>query len=420
MKLNMLPYLVLSVLLAACSPVPEEGPEPAAPVKPVVEFSLDETDFEVDKFTAVTFAADISTPAPVDCGWWVNGEKACATPEFVYDFVKAGAYVVEFRAWNDAGEVSRLYNVTVVGVPLTIDFSTADPEINIYGGQSVSISSTVTGGDFDVVKEWTVDGKPAGDGSTFSKEFPEDGLGTYELRFKASNSDGFVVERSWTISVTEMPLLPIMYEDFENATGVPSGMTGVSGALSVVANPHVTAANPSAKVLYDNLTGSSGSGSGYVQVVPSPDKFIPSRRPLYSTVRVKVWMGTSNYFPYLQTQSASHKRLPNRINGQPLLDPNGSEVAANYFTPYTTAQRETIAASVRSMIRTDEWNVLEFDLSTWTGLGYDTLDKVTSMQFKPMCKVDGSNMAAGAANQTDNLRSAYVDDFEFIPAGWNE
>lgn len=406
--------LVALVLLPACKGgVSEIDPEP---VRPEAEYSIAGDALEVNRGDCVDFKAHVTTPGPVECAWFVNGEKMAATQSLVFRFEKAGAFDVRFHAFNKAGETEKTYSVTVKGETLTIDFSRTEQKISIWYDSEFSVKATVTGGDYKVVQSWTLDGTEVSTTDSFTKVFSEDEIGQHTLVYAGINGDDSRVERNWTINVTDIPIVIITYDDFETG-GVPSEYTGNTNALSVVDNPHKTAVNGSDRVLYNNLSGSTGSTSGYVRIAPTAGKFPAKIRNKYNRIRVKMWVGTSNYFPYLQTQLTSAKRLPNLVNGQALVTSTGKVVATGYITAYSASEREFISEQYRSLVKTDDWNIFEYDPSTWTGLGYTDLSTITTFEFRPLSNVDGSNIAAGAASAPDNLRYVYIDDIQLVPTG---
>ena len=105
----------------------------------------------------------------------------------------------------------------------------------------------------------------------------------------------------------------------------------------------------------------------------------------YSAVRVKVWIGTNSYVPYMQLLDQGINRRPTTLNGQ----------------------RYTTEDEWRQIVRTDEWNVLVYDLPET--FGKENLDGVATLDFRPMSNFDGSNAPA-----ENNDRILYYDDFEFL------
>ncbi|MCQ2183790.1 MAG: hypothetical protein MJY62_00060 [Bacteroidales bacterium] len=404
--------LLFAVLFASCSGSADSTAP--APVSPEVEYSINDTVLEISRGDVVDFHARVTTPGPVDCAWYVDGEKMAATARFIFRFEKAGTFEVSFRAFNSAGETERKYTVNAKGELLRIEFSNTAESISVWYDKLLEITARVISGDYKVIHNWTLDDQIVSEGPSFSRTFVESEIGPHILKYRGVNGDDSSVERSWTIQVTDIPIVILTYDDFETG-GVPSEYIGNNNALSVVNNPHVTKVNSSAKVLYNNLSGSTGSTSGYVRIAPSASKFPTKIRSKYNRIRVKMWMGTSNYFPYLQSQSTSAKRLPNFVNGQALTTSTGKVVATGYITGYSAAEREYIAAQYKSLVKTDDWNIFEYDPSTWTGLGYPTLESLTTFEFRPLSNVDGSNIASGAASAPDNLRYVYIDDIQLIP-----
>ena len=101
----------------------------------------------------------------------------------------------------------------------------------------------------------------------------------------------------------------------------------------------------------------------------------------YSTLRVKIYLGTNLYYPYIYFTDFA---LPVTVNGETY-----------------ESQEEW-----RKIVRTDDWNVLVYDLST-------NLGAAVELQFRPLSNWDHSNFIYTGDPVTDN-RTVYFDDVEFL------
>ena len=180
---------------------------------------------------------------------------------------------------------------------------------------------------------------------------------------------------AWTVEATHL------FADFEALAALPADIEDSNKALSLVENPFPTATNPSATVLMNKLGGWTTSGMFKLLLSDVAD------RGAYSTLRVKVYLGTNLYYPYIY---AGDYALPTTVNG------------------------ETYASEAewRKVVRTNDWNVLVYDLKR--EISADTnLGAVTELQFRPLSNWDHSNFVYTGDPVTDN-RTVYFDDIEFL------
>jgi len=177
------------------------------------------------------------------------------------------------------------------------------------------------------------------------------------------------VTASWTVEAT------YLFADFEGLAALPADIEDSNKALSLVENPFKTATNASATVLMNKLGGWTTSGMFKLLLsdVSNPEQ--------YSTLRVKIYLGTNLYYPYIYFTDFA---LPVTVNGETY-----------------ESQEEW-----RKIVRTDDWNVLVYDLST-------NLGAAVELQFRPLSNWDHSNFIYTGDPATDN-RTVYFDDIEFL------
>lgn len=443
-------------VLGSCS---DDKTETVAP--PVVSFPVTDAEMEVDVEEEITFEAVVENDEEAGCIWYVNGVAAASTPTMTYAFTQVGLYTVRCEVYNDGGRVAKVYKVKVNGIPLEVEFSDSGDEVSCDQGDEVRISATVVGGDKEVKHSWSIDGTVVSETADFIHTFMEPG--TFTLAYAGVNAYRMTATKGWTVRVAEVELpltiefspvpgaigshrgdevvistsvkggaeglvhewkvdgavvssdaefrrvfselgtFSISYtgvnakqervektwsllvshsvEDLEEAAALPSVLVDQNKSISVVENPHVTAVNGSAKVLKSDMSSSSNPTSGRFWLDLSGMSDLAS----YSAVRVKVWIGTNSYVPYMQLLNQGINRRPTTLNGQ----------------------RYTTEDEWRQIVRTDEWNVLVYDLPET--FGKENLDGVATLDFRPMSNFDGSNAPA-----ENNDRILYYDDFEFL------
>ena len=212
------------------------------------------------------------------------------------------------------------------------------------------------------------------------------------MDYTGKNAKGETVTHSWTVTVSDASV-GYMFEDFENRDALPghfiNGNAPIEGA-TVKDNPYKTALNPSNRVLSDHLLKET-STSGYFDMGFSHLE----NRAKYRAIRVKVYLGSNLYYPRLKIASLSGgpNKLPSSINGQS-FDCNHAS-----------------ASEWAKLIKTDDWNVFVYDLID-CGYGADNFENITSVQFRPLVKIDGSN--SEGFDETTNNRTVYYDDIEFV------
>ena len=173
-------------------------------VMPQVTFPVTESAVSAYVDDAVRFEAVIESPGPLSCGWFVDGKLAASTASMTYVFKAKGTYDVRFEASNTAGKVGKDYSVTVEGSPLKVEFSTEEETVSCLPGEEVLITATVVAGDKEVVHEWKVGDEVVSTTAEFKHTFDE--MGSYTVTYRGVNADEVSVNRTWTVTVDELPL----------------------------------------------------------------------------------------------------------------------------------------------------------------------------------------------------------------------
>ena len=173
-------------------------------VMPQVTFPVTESAVSAYVDDAVRFEAVIESPGPLSCGWFVDGKLAASTASMTYVFKAKGTYDVRFEASNTAGKVGKDYSVTVEGSPLKVEFSNEEETVSCLPGEEVLITATVVAGDKGVVHEWKVGDEVVSTTAEFKHTFDE--MGSYTVTYRGVNADEVSVNRTWTVTVDELPL----------------------------------------------------------------------------------------------------------------------------------------------------------------------------------------------------------------------
>lgn len=169
-------------------------------------------------------------------------------------------------------------------------------------------------------------------------------------------------------------------------------VTGFSGnAYTVVDNPHKTANNNSDKVLEINVDG-LGETSGYIQIASGEAaglrKFPSAMRPNYDKIRIKMYLGSNEYYPRLKRGS----------------EPACAPASLNNSTCNTP---EAWADAVKN----DDWNILEYNAGDLTS-GWTSFSSLSTYQIRPMVDWEGNNVSG--YDENTNNRRVWIDDITFV------
>lgn len=185
-------------------------------------------------------------------------------------------------------------------------------------------------------------------------------------------------------------------KNIEKFTGNSNGALG--SALSVVENPFKTATNPSDWVLKDDMSETTSDTSGYFEIASGTEalyiRFPSSVRGFYNRIRVKMYLGTNEYYPRIKRASITPP-WPAKING---VDLNGADNAANKVI-------------WDANVKTDDWNVLEWNASQMD-TGWSSFSNLATYQFRPFTTWDEKSVSGFDA--TTNNRCVYIDDITFV------
>ena len=212
---------------------------------------------------------------------------------------------------------------------------------------------------------------------------------------RAFNGTGLKLERGkvYNLGVVKKTA-EYVYENFESGTiAVPDNYEGNTNALSVIDNPVSSAINGSAKVLKNDMSGSSSSTSGYMNINTGTDaygyiKFPSSVRDKYDKIRMKIYLGTNAYYPRLR-RGSNTAALPAKLNGAAITD----------------------EASWSAAVKTNDWNVLEWNASQIDG-GWTNWSGMSTLQLRPFVQWSGDNVS-GFDDKINN-RLVYIDDITFV------
>lgn len=307
-------------------------------------------------------------------------------PAEVTDLKEIVIFNRENGSGNTAGAITGTFNVTPVdGDDPTYEVTTPKFQTGFVGPDGSD--SPVPAGDYFVpVLPATLTAKR---GIDLKLTFLDDFVG------RAFNGTGLQLQRGkvYNLGVVKKTN-EFVYENFESGTiVVPDNYAGNTGALSVVDNPVSSAVNNSAKVMKNDMSGTTGSTSGYIELKTGTDtfgyiKFPSSVRNNYDKVRIKIYLGTNAYYPRIR-RGSNTAVLPAKLNGSAISD----------------------QASWNAAVKTDDWNIFEWNAGQIDG-GWTNWSNMSTLQLRPFVNWDGSNTSG--FDETTNNRLIYIDDITFV------
>ncbi len=307
-------------------------------------------------------------------------------PAEVTDLKEIVIFNRENGSGNTAGAITGTFNVTPVdGDDPTYEVTTPKFQTGFVGPDGSD--SPVPAGDYFVpVLPATLTAKR---GIDLKLTFLDDFVG------RAFNGTGLQLQRGkvYNLGVVKKTN-EFVYENFESGTiVVPDNYAGNTGALSVVDNPVSSAVNNSAKVMKNDMSGTTGSTSGYIELKTGTDtfgyiKFPSSVRNNYDKVRIKIYLGTNAYYPRIR-RGSNTAVLPAKLNGSAISD----------------------QASWNAAVKTDDWNIFEWNASQIDG-SWSHLQNMATLQLRPFVQWSGDNVSG--FDETTNNRLIYIDDITFV------
>ena len=331
--------------------------------------------------------------------WTLDGKQVGDGLSVSLDFGEedTGAHTLSYNGINTDGmTATKTWTVNVTDLPLEFSFTPSENELSRMEEKTVSFNAGILHGSKGVSYSWKVDGTEVSTTSSYVHSCSAQG--TFDISFSATNAAGEAVSHSWKLTVTEKTDVAFMFLDAEGLEAVPSFVSGNSASggscVKLVDNPYPTTVNSGSKVFIDDLRPTTWQNSGYVQIMLGG--MSSAERAEFTRVRVKVYLGGSTYVPYMYVPLANASSLPAKVNGTDFYPSNSSK------------------AIWESLVRKDDWNVLEYDIMTGN-YGFSeprTLADLDQIQFR-MTVLWGNGSAPATASDT-NARVVWFDDVEFL------
>lgn len=327
--------------------------------------------------------------------WKLDGVELSTDTSFSKTFTEEelGTHTLTYYGVNvDGLSATKTWTVTVVDLPLEVNFTPSGDNLNAMVGDNVKFGATVVHGASGVTYSWKLDGTQVSTDAAYT--FACESTGSYAVTCAVTNTIGEKASREWTVTVAEKTERSLMVIDAEEMTALPGTdiLKGNDNALSLVDNPCVSSVNPGTKVIKDDLSSATWATSGLIQLYLN--HISSEERYKYHAVRIKVYLGVNDYLPFMVLTNNNKASRPTKVNGTDFY-PNHSK---DLWT---------------SLVRTDDWNVLEYNIVTGNYANVaETMADVTQVQFRLLVNYDNTNYP-GSLSDT-NTHIVYVDDIELV------
>lgn len=341
----------------------------------VVSYSVEDPQVQAVVGTPLEIAVNVvSGDKSTVHSWTLDDEPVGETPSFSKTFTEEemGTHILAYYGENIDGErASREWTVTVVDLPLEVNFTPAEDALESMETKSVNFAASIVHGATGAVYSWEVDGTEVSTESAYTHECTA--VGEYTISVTVTNGIGEQALKTWSLTVAEKTDTADLFDDFEYAAIGPWFNLGENQpGIELVDNPLKAGINTSDKCLRDRVFGSGGT-SGYFTlkgpVMLSQAGFDISQ---YSGIRFHVYLGKNPYYPRVEFAGVKYTSVnPPQFN--------------------------------------DEWEVLEFQLPE--GMFFDNTKNIV---FRPLLNQSGSNISGGNTEAEENNRTVYIDNIEFF------
>ena len=165
--------------------------------------SISPTTAKIKVGESVSFTSTVSGgQPPYQYQWYLNGTAASGATSSSWTFTPttSGYYIVTLKVTDSLSNIANSNEATVtVAPPLTVSISPTSASILV--GQSITFTSTTSGGYPPYTYQWYLNGAPASGATSSSWTFTPTSSGIYYIQLKVTDSNGNTVQ-SETARVT--------------------------------------------------------------------------------------------------------------------------------------------------------------------------------------------------------------------------
>lgn len=171
-----------------------------------------------------------STPSggtgPYSYSWTLNGNVISTSEDFSYSFTSSGSYTLTVTITDSVGKTtSATVSVTINSNPSVTATASQNPT---DVGNSVTFSSTISGGTGTLTYSWLVNGVQESTSSSFTYSF--NSTGSYTVNLTVTDADGHVAYAQFTEKVNADPSVSIHANHNPTDVGVSVNLTSsISG-----------------------------------------------------------------------------------------------------------------------------------------------------------------------------------------------
>jgi hypothetical protein len=172
--------------------------------------SINPTTAKIKIGESVTFTSSVSGGKPpyTSYQWYLNGSavSGATSPTWTFTPVTVGCYIVYLNVTDSAPKTAKSNEASVtVAPPLTVSISPMSASILV--GQSVTFTSTVSGGYAPYSYQWYLDGAPVSGATTSTWAFAPTTSGIYYVYLKVTDDNNNVAQSETArITVATVPV----------------------------------------------------------------------------------------------------------------------------------------------------------------------------------------------------------------------
>ncbi len=158
--------------------------------------------------------------------WTLNGKQISTSQDFSYSFASSGSYTLTVTITDSVGKTtSATVSVTINSNPSVTATASQNPT---DVGNSVTFSSTISGGTGTLTYSWLVNGVQESTSSSFTYSF--NSTGSYTVNLTVTDADGHVAYAQFTEKVNADPSVSIHTNHNPTDVGVSVNLTSsISG-----------------------------------------------------------------------------------------------------------------------------------------------------------------------------------------------
>ena len=353
-------------------------------VNPNPTISISSSQNPTDAGNSVTFSSSESGgTGTITYAWYVNGASEGSGVQLSYTFSSSGTYEIKLTVTDVDGHTVSAYLNETVNVDPTISISSSQDPTDV--GNTVTFSSTASGGTTSYNYTWYVNSVVVGYSSSYTASFASSGSNTIKVVLK--DAVGNTVSASLTETVNSDPSVTISSSqnptDIGNTVTFTASGSGGTGSYTYQWYLNGAAVSGATSSSYSTSFSSSGTDSLYVVLTDG----------VSNTAQSSTLSETVNPDP---TVSISSSQNPTDIGNTVTFTASGSGGTGSYsYTWYINgASQSSTSSSMSSSFSTSGTYYINITIKDANG-------NTASYSLQETINVDPSVTISSSQNPTD-------------------